>query len=144
MKQGYDWLVKTSTTELVIIEGKLNAKGFQFRIFLLPFIAKNYPLHHRLRMANAPTHSAHTTKNFLNQNRVNHFKTPAQSPDLMPIELVWNDLKRYWTEELINGILKFWSSKVTIDYCVSKIDHVQRVLSQIILLEGKATGMWNI
>jgi hypothetical protein len=142
---------RSGPTKLVIFEGKLNARGFQrvSRIFLLPFIAQNYPLHHRLHMDNAPTHSANTTKNFLIQNGVNHFKTPAQSPDLMPIELVWNDLKRYLADELrpnnkhelINGILKFWSTKVTIDYCVSKIDHVQRVLSQIILLEGKATGM---
>ena len=82
-------------------------------------------------------------------NNINHYKTPAQSPDLMPIELVWHDLKKYLSEtikpetkvELINGIEYFWNNIVTIDYCNSKINHLNRVLKQVIILNGLATGM---
>ena len=44
---------KAGATELVIFEGKLNARGFQ-RVassFLLPFIAEKFPFHHRLHIA---------------------------------------------------------------------------------------------
>jgi hypothetical protein len=53
----------------------------------------------------------------------NHFQTPAQLPDLMPIELVRNDHKYFicteWKPsilaELITGIANFWINQVTID-----------------------------
>ena len=44
-------------------------------------------------------------------------------------------------QELCNGIQKFWNTVVTVDYCNKKIDHIERVLKNIIHLEGKATGM---
>ncbi len=142
---------RAGSTELVIFEGKLNARGFQrvANSFLLPFIAQKFPCHHRLHMDNAPSHTARASKLFLENNSVNHFKTPAQSPDLMPIELVWNDLKVFISEvvkpetkqQLIDGILVFWQEKVTVEYCNSKINHLQRVLNHIVVLNGKATGM---
>lgn len=44
-------------------------------------------------------------------------------------------------EELIHGILHFWNTKVTVEYCNKKINHLQRVLRTIIKLKGKATGL---
>ncbi len=40
-------------------------------------------------MDNAVSHISGETVAFLNSNGINWFKTPAQSPDLNPIELVW-------------------------------------------------------
>ena len=142
---------RKGATQLVIFEGRLDSKKFQrlSRQFLIPFIQLNYPNHHRLHMDNAPAHTSTSTRNFLSHNIINHYKTPAQSPDLMPIELVWHDLKKHLCEvvkpnnkqELIDGIENFWIEKVTIDYCNSKINHLNRVLKQIIVLNGKPTGM---
>ncbi len=118
---------------------------------LLPFFNSHQRLkvHHSLQMDNAPCHSSWYTKQFLIQNRIYHFKTPAQSPDLNPIELVWHDLKDYISRvikpnnkhELINGIKFFWNTHVTVDYCNKKINHLYKVLRQIKNLEGKETGM---
>ena len=74
---------------------------------------------------------------------------PAQSPDFNQIELVWNDLKYYIRtkikpnnlEELITSINRFWETKVTREYCNSKIDHLEKVLKRAIVLKGKATGI---
>ena len=100
-------------------------------------------------MDNAPAHTAIKTRIFIKENSINHYKTPAQSPDLMPIELVWHDLKRYLSvevkpdnsEELMDGIEKFWKDKVTIENFNSKINHLNRVMNNIIFLNGKPTGM---
>ena len=67
-------------------------------------------------MNNATSHSSRSTTEFLRKNGINHFKTPAQSPDFNPIELVWNDRSDYINnhvkpnnaEELRLGILEFW------------------------------------
>ena len=119
------------------------------RQFFIPFKNLNFPNKHRLHMDNARPHVAKHTREFLNSNNINHFKSPAQSPDLNPIELVWQDLKVFLGEEvkpnnqqeLVNGINLFWNTKVTVQYCNDKIDHLERVLKTVIQKGGKATGM---
>ena len=129
----------------------MNSYGFTHLMnsFFTPFKNQHCPTNHRLHMDNARSHiSAHST-NYLRQNNINHFKTPAQSPDLNPIELVWHDMKVFISEEikpntlddLINGINTFWNTKVTVQYCNVKIDHLQRVLKTILMKGGKATGL---
>lgn len=101
-------------------------------------------------MDNAPAHTAVAIEAYFDDNNIFHFKTPAQSPDLNPIELVWHDLKQYVRDEvkpnsyaeLIDGIFRFWNTKVTIEYCNQKINHVRdRVLDRVIQLDGRATGL---
>ena len=132
-------------------KGTLDSKKFQRLAlqFLVHFIKSNFPEHHRLHMDNVPAHTVIKTRIFIKENSINHYKTPAQSPDLMPIELVWHDFKRYLivevkpdnSEELMDGIEKFWKDIVTIKYCYSKINHLNRVMNNIILLNGKPTEM---
>jgi hypothetical protein len=68
----------------------------------------------------------------------------------MPIEMVWNDLKFYLTndcilrtkQDLIRGIRRFWLSKANdLNYCNAKFDHIARVFEQIIAVCGRATGL---
>ncbi len=51
-------------------------------------------------MDNDWPHVAVHTRDFSNNNDINHFKSPAQSPDLNPIEIVWHDLKVFLEEEV--------------------------------------------
>ena len=44
-------------------------------------------------------------------------------------------------EELIIGIEVFWRDVVTVEYCNSKIDHLQNFLPKVIQYNGKATEM---
>ncbi|CAF1110770.1 unnamed protein product [Brachionus calyciflorus] len=129
----------------------MNSSSFQnlFSDFINPFILENYALSHRLYMDNDPKHTSFSTYEYLEQNFVNHFRSPPQSPDLNPIELVWNDLK-YFLEtffkpnslsDLIIGINRFWDQTVTVDYCNRKIDHIFRVINKTIEYNGQATGL---
>ena len=98
-----DGISRNGKTPLIIFRGKLNSSYFceLAEEFLLPFIQEKYPINHRLHMDNAPSHSSAQTRNFLNNEGVLHFKTPAQSPDLNPIKarLNWCKQRRNWGYE---------------------------------------------
>ena len=64
---------------------------------VIPHLREKHPYGHRFFMDNDPKHTSHSTTCFLILNNMNNFPTPPESPDLMPIEMVWNDLKFYLT-----------------------------------------------
>ena len=122
---------------------------------LLQFYHRRYSgLHETCRYISLsisdPEHTSRSTKIFMILNNINHFPTPPESPDLMPIEMVWNDLKFYLTNNcslkskgsLLFHIKKFWKSKMNdLAYCNSKFDHIPRVMDQIIAVCGRASGL---
>ncbi len=117
-----------------------------FNRFFIPLKDQKYPQSHRLHMDNAPSHVSGYSRQFFNENNINHFKTPAQSPDLNPIEMVWHDLKVFIGEEIKPNnerelIREFWNEKVTIEYCNREKDHLERVIETILTKNGKATGL---
>lgn len=86
-------------------------------------------------------------QDFLVNSNVNWWKTPAESPDLNPIENLWHELKEYirrvvkpkTKDELVNGILAFWAT-VDVAKCRKYIRHLKKVIPRVIELEGQATG----
>ena len=79
---------------------------------------------------------------------ISWWRTPPESPDLNPIENSWPQLKFYLEtkvkpqtkHELVAGIKKFWTRKVTIDKCMRYIDHVlNKVIPAIVEARGAAT-----
>ena len=77
--------------------------------------------------------------------KVNWWKTPAESPDLNPIENTWTSLKYYLQhsykphnlETLDAGIRAFWKT-VTPDVCRKYIGHIQKVMPKVV-----EVPMWN-
>jgi hypothetical protein len=114
---------------------------------LLPFIRDKMPAHHRLVQDNDPKHTSRHTQAFFERTGVNWWKTPPESPDLNPIENLWHELKEFIRrevkpkvkQELIDGILEFWST-VDVAKCRKYIGHLQKVIPVVIENEGNATG----
>lgn len=114
---------------------------------LLPFIADVYPDGAKFMQDNDPKHTSRYAAEWMERNGINWWKTPAESPDLNPIENLWHELKEYLRrevkprqkQELIDGIERFWHT-VDREKCSRYIRHLKKVIPRVIELKGDATG----
>ena len=74
------------------------------------------------------------------------WRSPADSPDMNPIENVWHEMKCYvrrqrptTKQELVDAIRNFWNT-MTAQKCSKYIDHLHKVLPEVVRVEGAASG----
>ena len=141
---------KRGASPIAIFQGIMESNFFVgqlLREVAKPFIDTVFPDGHRFLQDNDPKHTSGLSKAAYEELQINWFQTPAESPDLNPIENLWHELKHYLRSyvkprtkaELINGITEFWV-KITPERCTRYIDHLQKVLPAVITREGRATG----
>lgn len=89
---GITW---TDRTQLVLVDGNLNAVRYRDEIVdqhILPFINAHAPI--TLQQDNARPHVARVITDHLTNNNVDVLDWPAVSPDLSPIEHLWDEMDR--------------------------------------------------
>ncbi len=80
-------------TRLIAIRGNMNAARYINEILtaeVIPFLQRNGP--GTFQQDNARPHTAVATRNHLAASNVNVLPRPAVSPDLNPIEHIWDEL----------------------------------------------------
>ena len=140
---------KRGATNVVIFTGIMDAERYTAILSagLLPFVQRKFSgMVYRFQQDNDPKHTSRRAREFFDQEGINWWRTPPESPDLNPIERVWSHLKKYLTytiepknkQELVDGIKKFWREKLTVNQCKRYIDHIQKVIPVIISKNGEA------
>lgn len=136
-------------TQICIFEGIMDANLYTeiLRTTLLPFLASKFPSGHYFMQDNDPKHVSRLAKDFFRENNINWWKTPAESPDMIPIENLWHELKEFVRHEvkprtkqqLVDGIKAFWAT-VHVAKCTRYIRHLRKVLPAVIEMNGEPTG----
>ena len=116
---------------------------------LIPFIEKTFlsPATHRFMQDNDPKHTYRAAQDFFTRSGIIWWRTPAESPDMNPIENLWHELKEFirrevkpkHKEELVSGIQRFWDT-IDVHKCCRYINHLKKVLPKVIECNGDATG----
>ena len=140
---------KRGSTDIVIFTGILTATRYAeiLDAALLPFIRSQYPGGHRLYQGNDPKHTSRYIRGYFEEEDINWFKSPAESPDLNPIEKVWGSMKTWlrneWKptnlENLKEGIKRYWAG-LTPAVCRRYVNHIQKVLPEVLKSDGGPTG----
>ena len=141
---------KNRPTAICIFDGIMKQELFVdiLASTLSPLINALYPGGHRLMMDIDPKHTSRYAAAWMNANGINWWRTPAESPNINPIENLWHELKEYQRrvvkpktrkQELINGIAAFWRT-VDKEKCCKHIGHIKKVIPKVIELKGCAAG----
>ena len=140
-------------TKLVMFTENLTAINFGkvLETGLIPFVRDKFPLQHKFQQDNDPKHHSNYIKEFLKDHDIQWWNTPAESPDLNPIEKVWGSMKNYLRnvhfrrienrnlDGLKNGIKAFWKT-LTPSVCCKYINHIHKVIPIVVERKGDASG----
>ena len=140
---------KRGATGIVVFTGIMTATryGDILSRALIPFIRQAYEEGHRLYQDNDPKHTSRYIQNFFEENNINWWKSPAESPDINCIEKAWAALKRFLRDkhkpknlaELKEGIKVFWK-RMTPEVCARYVGHLDKVLPAVVEAKGGPTG----
>jgi len=134
---------------LEIVEGKMDSTSYQKILDdnVRPSVRQlKLRRNWTFQQDNDPKHTSKSTTEWLRRKRYRVLKWPSQSPDLNPIEMLWQDLKRAVHARGPSNLTQLkqfckeeWS-KIPQSRCKRLIDGYKKRLHQVIAAKGGATS----
>ena len=141
---------KNKLGSIVRLEDRIKARIYieLLESYLLPFInSLENKNDYTFQEDNAPIHTAYIAKDWRKDNHIESMPWLAQSPDLNPIENLWNELeqkvRKYKplpkNQDNLWQILQEEWSKLDIDICKNLVDSMPRRIAAVINNKGNPT-----
>ena len=132
---------------LHFIDGTVNAQKYQdiLKENLLPTSNKQFSENLIFQQDGASSHTAKSTKSWLENNNVHVIIWPSGSPDLSPIESLWGVMKKELRNQrpsnkdaLKSKLQEIWD-KISNDECQSLMNSMQKRVQAVIQSKGDVT-----
>lgn len=132
---------------IVKIVGKMDQHQYRqiLEQSMIPYAEEKLPIQWVFMHDNDPKHTARTVKNFLVEESVDLLPWPAQSPDLNPIENLWNDVEAGVRLKNPKNLLELWEAiqsswnSIPSSRCKALVESVPRRLEAVIKQKGYPT-----
>ena len=139
------------TRQIHLCEGRMNQVTYKevLEQHLLPSARKLYPNCNSsnwiFQQDNAACHTAKSVTTWMERKHIRIMSWPAQSPDLNPIENLWNQMKEKMREhkpanktELFEFLKQEWAA-VSREMCQHLVESMPRRMAAVIKNKGYAT-----
>jgi hypothetical protein len=113
---------------------------------MLPYARREMGRRWIYQQDNDPKHTSKAAREWFAQKRIEVMQWPAQSPDLNPIETLWNDVdavvkkKKPRNLDELEAVVKAAWAEIPVERCVRLVDSMPRRLAEVIKNKGYATS----
>lgn len=112
---------------------------------MLPHAKSKMPRGWTFQQDNDPKHTSKHVKEYMNKAKIRLFEWPSQSPDLNPIEHLWEELERRIRSATYRNTNQLWEAlqtewaKIPLERLVKLVDSMQSRCRAVIAAKGFAT-----